>query len=110
MSWPGRKNRRRPPRRRRRRSSALFGVPRSGGSGLGNGSELSSDATSAVLAAHAGRVRHQRAEQAFLATVKLKADGTQVRFSRDDTTDLLRHCFLPRTTMNAPLRERWSEP
>jgi hypothetical protein len=32
--------------------------------------------------------RQEHAEQAFLATVKLKADGTQVRFSRDDHDSL----------------------
>jgi integrase len=35
--------------------------------------------------------REEHAEQAFLATVKLKADGTQVRFSRDDHDGL--HLF-----------------
>jgi integrase-like protein len=32
--------------------------------------------------------RQEHAEQAFLATVKLKADGTQVQFSRDDHDSL----------------------
>ncbi|MEV0901267.1 tyrosine-type recombinase/integrase [Actinoplanes sp. NPDC049802] len=32
--------------------------------------------------------RQEHAEQAFLATVKIKADGTQVRFSRDDHDSL----------------------
>jgi hypothetical protein len=32
--------------------------------------------------------RQEHAEQAFLATVKLKADGTRVRFSRDDHDSL----------------------
>jgi hypothetical protein len=32
--------------------------------------------------------RQEHAEQAFLATVKLKADGTQVRFSRNDHDSL----------------------
>ncbi|EHK80582.1 tyrosine-type recombinase/integrase [Rhodococcus sp. PAE-6] len=44
-----------------------------------------------TMTMHYIAARQQHAEQAFLATVKLKADGTRIQFSRDDHDSL--HLF-----------------
>ncbi|WP_238845602.1 tyrosine-type recombinase/integrase [Nocardia terpenica] len=44
-----------------------------------------------TMTMHYIAAREQHAEQAFLATVKLKADGTRIQFSRDDHDSL--HLF-----------------
>jgi hypothetical protein len=44
-----------------------------------------------TMTIHYIAAREEHAEQAFLATVKLKSDGTRVRFSRDDHDSL--HLF-----------------